>query len=396
MKKLILPIMLLFLAQTLNAQLFPLQRTEAAQEQQINQLMQLPQPQKGHLEFLGIPIDGHIDVFTNLLGQKWLSFSKKEDNRAILSGSFAGYDDCKIYVYYSVATDQRAWRVDVEIPASSINPWSSLEADYIYLKDGLTEKYGTPRQKMRQQPFFDRHGNIVYVEKSKKDSEGLSLFDTESGRILLEIANLEKNDDQFGIRLSYIDTENEQKKDKDFMAMLATSLNNALNKDLTYIPTPEIAFLPQPEKGHLEFMGVPIDGNLKAFTGYLQFQSGMQKVKKEGKTSILSGHFAGYKDCKIYIFSYSDDLEVWRTGLEIPSTAFETQEEFEAVYIALNNGLTDIYGAPVNGAFRTENGRIELHNATRNDKGKITACIRLSYTDTENEQKKDAAFKSDL
>ena len=51
MKKLILPIMFLFLAQTLNAQLFPLQRTEASQEQQINQLMQLPQPQKGHLNF---------------------------------------------------------------------------------------------------------------------------------------------------------------------------------------------------------------------------------------------------------------------------------------------------------------------------------------------------------
>lgn len=391
MKKLILPIMFLFLAQTLNAQLFPLQRTEASQEQQINQLMQLPQPQKGHLEFLGIPIDGHIDVFTNLLGQKWLSFSKKEDNRAILSGSFAGYDDCKIYVYYSVATDQRAWRVDVEIPASSINPWSSLEADYIYLKDGLTEKYGVPRQKMRQLPFRDRTGNTIYIENDPNPE-----FETINGKVSLAITNLEKDDNKFGIRLSYIDTENEQKKDKDFMAMLATSLNNALNKDLTYIPTPEIAFLPQPEKGHLEFMGVPIDGNLKAFTGYLQFQSGMQKVKKEGKTNILSGKFAGYKDCKIYIFSYSDDLEVWRTGLEIPSTAFETQEEFEAVYIALNNGLTDIYGAPVNGAFRTENGRIELHTATRNDKGKITACIRLSYTDTENEQKKDAAFKSDL
>lgn len=391
MKKLILPIMFLFLAQTLNAQLFPLQRTEAAQEQQINQLMQLPQPQKGHLEFLGIPIDGHIDVFTNLLGQKWLSFSKKEDNRAILSGSFAGYDDCKIYVYYSVATDQRAWRVDVEIPASSINPWSSLEADYIYLKDGLTEKYGVPRQKMRQLPFRDRTGNTIYIENDPNPE-----FETINGKVSLAITNLEKDDNKFGIRLSYIDTENEQKKDKDFMAMLATSLNNALNKDLTYIPTPEIAFLPQPEKGHLEFMGVPIDGNLKAFTGYLQFQSGMQKVKKEGKTNILSGKFAGYKDCKIYVFSYSDDLEVWRTGLEIPSTAFETQEEFEAVYIALNKGLTDIYGAPVNGAFRTENGRIELYNATRNDKGKITACIRLSYTDTENEQKKDAAFKSDL
>ena len=391
MKKLILPIMFLFLAQTLNAQLFPLQRTEAAQEQQINQLMQLPQPQKGHLEFLGIPIDGHIDVFTNLLGQKWLSSSKKEDNRAILSGSFAGYDDCKIYVYYSVATDQRAWRVDVEIPASSINPWSSLEADYIYLKDGLTEKYGVPRQKMRQLPFRDRTGNTIYIENDPNPE-----FETINGKVSLAITNLEKDDNKFGIRLSYIDTENEQKKDKDFMAMLATSLNNALNKDLTYIPTPEIAFLPQPEKGHLEFMGVPIDGNLKAFTGYLQFQSGMQKVKKEGKTNILSGKFAGYKDCKIYVFSYSDDLEVWRTGLEIPSTAFETQEEFEAVYIALNKGLTDIYGAPVNGAFRTENGRIELYNATRNDKGKITACIRLSYTDTENEQKKDAAFKSDL
>ena len=391
MKKLILPIMFLFLAQTLNAQLFPLQRTEAAQEQQINQLMQLPQPQKGHLEFLGIPIDGHIDVFTNLLGQKWLSSSKKEDNRAILSGSFAGYDDCKIYVYYSVATDQRAWRVDVEIPASSISPWSSLEADYIYLKDELTEKYGVPRQKMRQLPFRDRTGNTIYIENDPNPE-----FETINGKVSLAITNLEKDDNKFGIRLSYIDTENEQKKDKDFMAMLATSLNNALNKDLTYIPTPEIAFLPQPEKGHLEFMGVPIDGNLKAFTGYLQFQSGMQKVKKEGKTNILSGKFAGYKDCKIYIFSYSDDLEVWRTGLEIPSTAFETQEEFEAVYTALNNGLSDIYGTPVNGAFRTENGRIELYPASRNDKGKITTCIRLSYTDTENEQKKDAAFKSDL
>lgn len=391
MKKLILPIMFLFLAQTLNAQLFPLQRTEAAQEQQINQLMQLPQPQKGHLEFLGIPIDGHIDVFTNLLGQKWLSSSKKEDNRAILSGSFAGYDDCKIYVYYSVATDQRAWRVDVEIPASSISPWSSLEADYIYLKDELTEKYGVPRQKMRQLPFRDRTGNTIYIENDPNPE-----FETINGKVSLAITNLEKDDNKFGIRLSYIDTENEQKKDKDFMAMLATSLNNALNKDLTYIPTPEIAFLPQPEKGHLEFMGVPIDGNLKAFTGYLQFQSGMQKVKKEGKTNILSGKFAGYKDCKIYVFSYSDDLEVWRTGLEIPSTAFETQTEFISVYVALNANLIEKYGAPVNGAFHTENGRIELYTATRNDKGKITACIRLSYTDTENEQKKDAAFKSDL
>ncbi len=391
MKKLILPIMFLFLAQTLNAQLFPLQRTEAAQEQQINQLMQLPQPQKGHLEFLGIPIDGHIDVFTNLLGQKWLSFSKKEDNRAILSGSFAGYDDCKIYAYYSVATDQRAWRVDVEIPASSISPWSSLEADYIYLKDELTEKYGVPRQKMRQLPFRDRTGNTIYIENDPNPE-----FETINGKVSLAITNLEKDDNKFGIRLSYIDTENEQKKDKDFMAMLATSLNNALNKDLTYIPTPEIAFLPQPEKGHLEFMGVPIDGNLKAFTGYLQFQSGMQKVKKEGKTNILSGKFAGYKDCKIYVFSYSDDLEVWRTGLEIPSTAFETQTEFISVYVALNANLIEKYGAPVNGAFHTENGRIELYTATRNDKGKITACIRLSYTDTENEQKKDAAFKSDL
>lgn len=384
MKKLILPIMLLFLTQTLNAQLFPLQRTEASLEQQANQLMQLPQPQKGHLEFLDVPIDGHIDVLTNLLEQKGLSFSKKEDNRAIFSGDFAGYDDCKIYAYYSIAEDQRAWRVDVEIPASSINPWSSLEADYIYLKDELTEKYGVPRQKMRQLPFRDRTGNTIYIENDPNPE-----FETINGKVSLAITNLEKDDNKFGIRLSYIDTENEQKKDEAFIAMIVAPLTNHA------IPI-EIASLPQPEKGHLEFMGVPIDGNLRAFREYLQFQSGMQKVKKEGKTNILSGKFAGYKDCKIYIFSYSDDLEVWRTGLEIPSTAFETQEEFEAVYTALNNGLTDIYGAPVNGAFRTENGRIELYNATRNDKGKTTACIRLSYTDTENEQKKDAAFKSDL
>lgn len=381
MKKLILPIMLLFLAQTLNAQLFPLQRTEEA-----NQLMQLPQPQKGHLEFLGVPIDGHIDVFTNLLGQKWISLSKKEDNKAILSGDFAGYDDCKIYAYYSIAEDQRAWRVDVEIPASSISPWSSLKEDFNYLKNGLTEKYGVSQQTTIQQPFYDRHGNIVYVEEFKKHFVDIS---PSNGHISLKITNLEKDDDKFGIRLSYIDTENEQKKDEAFIAMIVAPLTNHA------IPI-EIASLPQPEKGHLEFMGVPIDGNLRAFREYLQIQSGMQKVKNEGKTSILFGKFAGYKDCRIYIFSYSDDLEVWRTGLEIPSTAFETQEEFEAVYIALNKGLTDIYGAPVNGAFRTENGRIELYPASRNDKGKITACIRLSYTDTENEQKKDAAFKSDL
>lgn len=391
MKKLILPIMLLFLAQTLNAQLFRLQRTETMQVQQINQLSQLPQPQKGHLEFLGVPIDGHIDVLTNLLEQKGLSFSKKEDNRAIFSGRFVGYDDCKIYAYYSIAEDQRAWRVDVEIPASSISPWSSLEADFSYLKDGLTKKYGTPRQKMRQLPFRDRTGNTIYIENDPNPE-----FETMNGKVSLAITNLEKDDNKFGIRLSYIDTENEQKKDEAFIAMIVAPLNNTLNKDLIFTPALEIASLPQPEKGHLEFMGVPIDGNLKVFTEYLRFQSGMQKVKKEGKTSILFGKFAGYKDCKIYIFSYSDDLEVWRTGLEIPSTAFEAQGEFEAVYTALNNGLTVTYGAPVNGAFHTENGRIELYTASRNDKGKITACIRLSYTDTENEQKKDAAFKSDL
>lgn len=169
---------------------------------------------KGTFGILGVPIDGHIDVFINLLEQKWISLSKKEDNKAILSGDFAGYDDCKIYVYYSVIADQRAWRVDVEIPSSSISTWSSLEADYIYLKDGLTEKYGTPRQIIRRQPFYDRHGNIAYVKVSKKDYEDFSLFDTENGKILLGIANLEKDDNKFGIRLSYIDTENEQKKTK--------------------------------------------------------------------------------------------------------------------------------------------------------------------------------------
>ena len=102
------------------------------------------------------------------------------------------------------------------------------------------KKFKRPVSKKKVCAFCVDKTNVI----DYKDGAKLRRYVTENGKILLGIANLEKDDNKFGIRLSYIDTENEQKKDEAFIAMITAPLN----KDLTYTPTHEIAFLPQPEK----------------------------------------------------------------------------------------------------------------------------------------------------
>lgn len=94
-----------------------------------------------HLTFKGVPIDGTIDEFVEKL--KAFGFEYLETTSAIsfLKGVFAGFADCIVGVGVVKGTNT-VYLVGVQFPVCA--DWSTLEKDYVYLKNLLIKKYGEP------------------------------------------------------------------------------------------------------------------------------------------------------------------------------------------------------------------------------------------------------------
>lgn len=162
---------------------------------------------------------------------------------------------------------------------------------------------------------------------------------------------------------------------------------------------------------HLSFKGVPIDGTLKEYTNAM-IKAGFHFEGTEDGISILSGDFAGFKDCIIGVSTLKNCNVVSHIAVLFPEK--ETWSSLLDDYEQLKTMLTKKYGKPErkrekftgyvgdfdNGlvmyalrdgeyewytVFSTELGNIELSivEGTRY----LTGMVRLSYFDKVNSEK---------
>ena len=171
---------------------------------------------------------------------------------------------------------------------------------------------------------------------------------------------------------------------------------------------------------HLSFKGVPIDGTLKAYTDAM-VKAGFRYEGTQDGVALLSGDFAGYKNCIVGVSTLKNcdvvnhiavlfpDRDTWSSLLgdyehlkemltEKYGTPSDSQEKFTGYVGDNHNGL--IMHALKAGeyvwytTFTTELGDIELTimSGTEYD----TGCVRLSYYDKANSDKVRKAAMDDL
>lgn len=105
---------------------------------------------------------------------------------------------------------------------------------------------------------------------------------------------------------------------------------------------PYIGFA-QSESEHLMFKGVPIDGTLKSFVQKLKEKNLMYIGTQDG-VAILTGDFAGYKECSIAAISLKEKDLVCKVGVIFPS--FDNWNTLSNNYFAIKDMLTQKYGEP--------------------------------------------------
>lgn len=94
-----------------------------------------------HLKFKNVPIDGTLDKFVSRMVKSGFKKERKTTDQAILSGDFAGFKECVVYVETLTGKDLVS-RIDVSFPEQ--DQWEYLYGDYKHLKNLLITKYGEP------------------------------------------------------------------------------------------------------------------------------------------------------------------------------------------------------------------------------------------------------------
>lgn len=110
---------------------------------------------------------------------------------------------------------------------------------------------------------------------------------------------------------------------------------------LTLLLTAMLTFAQSTE--HLSFKGVPIDGTLSEYVTKMK-QNGFLLLSTENEIAILSGDFAGYKDCKVGVSTLKQKDLVYKIVVLFPNK--ETWSTLSGNYFDLKQMLTEKYGEP--------------------------------------------------
>ena len=189
---------------------------------------------------------------------------------------------------------------------------------------------------------------------------------------------------------------------------------------LIFLLTTMLTFAQQTSE-HLSFKGVPIDGTLGDYVSKMK-QNGFTELSKENGTSLLSGDFAGYKDCIVGVSTLKQKDLVCKIGVFFPEK--DTWSTLFGNYSDLKEMLTEKYGKPydVEEKFDTPSysqprdderkmyevkfDRCKYYSIWQTDKGKIqlsidhssvTSCfVKLAYFDKINSSIIKAKAKGDL
>ena len=161
-----------------------------------------------HMTFKGIPIDGTIESFSQKLVEKGFTVVGANSQMVALSGTFAGFEGCTVAVN-SLEKKNLTSMVVVMFPEK--DKWAVLEAQYAYLKDMLTEKYGKAAK--NTEAFKGQVGNEDKDKLQKLIADECtyeSVFATAYGVIKLQISHAKSA--KCYVSLGYIDAKNSDPK----------------------------------------------------------------------------------------------------------------------------------------------------------------------------------------
>ena len=172
---------------------------------------------------------------------------------------------------------------------------------------------------------------------------------------------------------------------------------------------------------HLSFKGVPINGTLQEYTNAM-VKAGFHYEKTQNGISILSGDFAGYKNCTIGVSTLKNLDVVSRIAVLFPDR--DTWTSVLSDYQSLKSMLTEKYGYPSDSGekftgyvgnnydnglvmialeegeyewytvFSAELGEIELSIVSGGESYTASVCLR--YIDKANSEKVRSAAMDDL
>lgn len=156
-----------------------------------------------HFKFMGIPINGTLESFSQKLVAKGMKRQQGWDNTGAFSGTFAGERNCEVYVN-RIPSRNIVYKVVVCLP--SRDTWDWLEKDYNEFKRMLTSKYGEPykcSESFKEGTYVGSdHLKISALKEGKCDY--LSIWGMNEGLIFLDIFNGDGSPDCC-VRLVYID-----------------------------------------------------------------------------------------------------------------------------------------------------------------------------------------------
>ena len=154
-----------------------------------------------HLTFKNVPIDGTLSEFIMKMKKAGFIPTGMQDGMGILEGEFASYPFCKIGVQ---TLQQKDLVSKIVVIFPNRESWQLLSANYLNLKEMLTEKYGKPYVTIEKFETYEPSGDDSKLFAAKRgDCKFYSIFSNEKGTIHLTIDKDDKR--KCFVSLTYVD-----------------------------------------------------------------------------------------------------------------------------------------------------------------------------------------------
>lgn len=256
------------------------------------------------LTFLGIPIKGSKSDFSKELLKKGFEFIPEDEEEA-LSGLFLG-EPCIL----KPQTDEKGEMQNVTAILYPDDNWSSLYVKYASMKMKLIRELGTPTKDDAtfNLPIEPKTDIAKYQAVNEGKCEYQCLwFTMDIGGVSISINHLYTGQN----------------------CVLVTYLRS--NAQQIVMP-------------HLKFKGISLGETPYNFASALE-QQGYTYVTKVKDTYVLTGSFAGYSNCNLYVTAAQYDNTVDHVGINFPN---QTRWEYLLnTYNNLKDMLTQKYGEPI-------------------------------------------------